>query len=83
MKRCSVFETEGPVAEQPNVQWQTRTTAQTDYERTLADALERILADSHDLPAIVAGLNDAGLRTPDGKAWTPESFQAVIKRLGA
>jgi len=66
-----------------NVPWQTRVVPQTDYERVLADALERILAETHDLPGIVAGLNAAGLRTPEGKAWTADSFQAVIKRLGA
>ncbi|MGE3933156.1 MAG: recombinase-like helix-turn-helix domain-containing protein [Rhodospirillaceae bacterium] len=66
-----------------NVPWQTRAAPQTDYERALADALEHILAETHDLDGIVAGLNAAGLRTPDGKAWTPDSFQAVIKRLGA
>lgn len=68
---------------QGNLPWQTRSAPQTDYERALADALEHILAETHELAGIVAGLNAAGLRTPDGKAWTADSFQAVIKRLGA
>jgi hypothetical protein len=63
---------------------QARTAAPTDYENKLGDALEAAFADGiQDLGPLVARLNEAGARAPDGKAWTEQSFQTEIKRLGA
>ena len=67
-----------------NTVWQTRTGEPSAYENALGDALEAILgAGVHDLSGIVAGLNAAGVRAPDGAAWSEESFMAEMKRLGA
>ncbi|MBM3488264.1 MAG: hypothetical protein FJX67_16790 [Alphaproteobacteria bacterium] len=64
--------------------WQTRAAEPTDYEAALADALDRVLgAGHHELAAIIAGLKADGVCAPDGKAWTPDSLQAVMRRLGA
>lgn len=63
--------------------WQFRTAAPTDYEDRLGDALEAAFAAGvHELPDLAAALNEAGLRTPDGEAWTEANFPAAMKRLG-
>ena len=36
----------------------------------------------HELPALVAALNEAGLQTPDGEAWTADNFPPAMQRLG-
>ncbi|GAA2632546.1 recombinase-like helix-turn-helix domain-containing protein [Actinomadura fulvescens] len=55
----------------------------TSYEEALADELEAIFATGvHDLPGVVAALNETGLRPADGADWTAESFTAEIARLG-
>lgn len=60
-----------------NVVWQTRTAEPTDYENRLGDALEQVFASgAEDLSAVVRGLNDLGLLTPEGKPWTEEAFKA-------
>jgi len=65
------------------VQDQARTRAATAFEDALGDALEAAFADGvHDLPALVARLNDTGVAAPDGGAWTEESFQAAMAALG-
>ena len=56
----------------------------TSYEHALADEIEAIFGRGvHDLPGLVAALNDAGVRPPDGADWTTQSFAAEIARLGA
>ena len=61
---------------------QARSRAPTVYENELGDALEAAFAaGTSDIDALVARLNDDGLRTPEGEAWTVERFQAVIARL--
>ena len=66
-----------------NVVWQTRASDPTPYEDALGKALAEIFAaEIYDLPGIVAKLNDKGLTTEDGAAWTEESFQSEMKRLG-
>lgn len=54
------------------------------YERALCQNLMQILGRKvHDLPAIVAALNQTDVR-PEGQAlWTEELFCAEVKRLGA
>jgi hypothetical protein len=67
-----------------NLVWQTRQAPPTEYENRLGDALEKVFeAGSLTLPEVVADLNALGVHAPDGRPWTPESFQAEIKRLGA
>ena len=67
-----------------NIVWQTRSAAPTEFEIQLGDALQEIFdADIDTLPEIVAELKKRGVQTPDGGAWTEESFQAELNRLGA
>ena len=63
--------------------WQFRVAPPTGYEDRLSDALEAAFAAGiHDLPALAAALNEAGLATPDGEAWTEANFPAAMQRLG-
>ncbi|MFO1364014.1 MAG: recombinase-like helix-turn-helix domain-containing protein [Burkholderiales bacterium] len=63
--------------------WQTRPAAPSDFELTLAAALEQIFAQKiYELPQIVAALNRDGVRARDGRAWTEESFVATFRELG-
>lgn len=63
--------------------WQTRPAVPSEYERTLADALEQIFAQrTYDLPDIVAALNREGVRAPTGEAWTERNFQDTLRELG-
>ncbi|MDE0150782.1 MAG: hypothetical protein OXM58_20690 [Rhodospirillaceae bacterium] len=55
----------------------------TGYEDRLSAALEAAFAAGiHDLPAVAAALNEAGLKTPDGETWTEANFPAAMQRLG-
>lgn len=70
-------------AERDLIQWQTRPAVPSEYERTLADALEQIFSQRiYDLPEIVAALNREGVRTPGGEAWTERNFQETLRELG-
>lgn len=61
---------------------QARRRAPTDYENRLGDALEAAFATgAWELDALVARLNADGMRTPDGKPWTVESFESVLRDL--
>lgn len=63
--------------------WQTRPAAPTEYELTLASALEQIFAQRiYELPQIVAALNRDGVRTRDGDAWTEDNLVATLRELG-
>lgn len=63
---------------------QARTGVPTAYENELADALEAAFAaGAWELEELVSRLNEYGLRTPEGQAWTLESFEVVMARLGA
>ena len=65
------------------IQWQTRPAIPSEYEQTLADALEQIFAQRiYELPAIVETLNREGVRTPSGAAWTEANFQETLRELG-
>ena len=64
------------------LRWQTRAHRPTPYEERLADALMSIFGDEvHELPGIVARLNDAGIPDPNGAPWTEASFEAVMRGL--
>ena len=54
-----------------------------EYERKLADALFTIMGKSvHDLASIVAGLNQAGLTSEDGRVWSIALFEDEMRRRG-
>jgi hypothetical protein len=66
-----------------NIVWQTRAAPPTEYETRLADALEVAFdAGIDDLDGIVAKLNELGVQTQDGQAWTVDAFTAEVARLG-
>lgn len=63
---------------------QSRDTAPTAYEHTLAGAIEQVFsAGTHDLPGLVAGLNELEIAPPTGGSWTEASLRTELKRLGA
>lgn len=75
---------EDRIREPENRAWQTRTHSQTEFERRLADALERAFADGVvDLAPLVDRLNSDGVRDEENRAWTEKSFRAAMARLGA
>lgn len=66
-----------------NLVWQTRSAPPTEYENHLGDALEAVFeSGAVELPDVVAKLIEVGMQAPDGTPWTPEKFQAEMKRLG-
>ena len=70
-------------ADRDLIVWQTRPAVPSEYERTLADALEQLFAQKvYELADIVAGLNREGLRTPAGETWTERNFQDTLRELG-
>lgn len=63
---------------------QARRRTPTTYEDLLGDAIERAFAAGiHDLAGLVAALNDSGLASPSGKAWTEEVYRQEIAALAA
>jgi hypothetical protein len=61
---------------------QARQRTPTTYEDLLGDAIERAFAAGiHDLPALVQSLNDSGLASPSGKAWTEAVYRQEIAAL--
>ena len=75
---------EDRIREPENRVWQTRTHSQTEFERRLADALERAFADGvTDLATLVDQLNSDGVRDEENREWTKKSFRAMMARLGA
>lgn len=78
------MEQENRIREPENIVWQTRQHEQTAFEKRLADALERAFIDGiTELDDIVTWLNADGVRDPENRAWTADSFRAVMARLGA
>jgi hypothetical protein len=54
----------------------------TDYENLLGDALEAAFAaGAWELDQLVARLNADGIRTPEGREWTVDTFESTIKSL--
>ena len=63
---------------------QTRDRAPTDYENLLGDAIEKAFAAGvQDLEGICARLTVDCVPSPGGKPWTPDLFEAEMKRLSA
>ena len=63
---------------------QARRRTPTTYEDLLGDAIERAFgAGVHDLAGLVVALNDSGLASPSGKAWTEEIYRMEIAALAA
>lgn len=63
---------------------QARTRQPTAFEDLLGDSIERAYAAGHhELDALIGYLNKAGPIGPDGSAWTADTFQAEMARLGA
>ena len=63
--------------------WQTRPAPPSEFELSLAAALEQIFAQRiYELPDIVAALNRDGPRTREGAAWTEANFVATFRELG-
>ena len=54
------------------------------YQDLLGDVIEQSFAAGvHDLPGLMARLNEAHVPAPDGGVWTDELFRREMKRLGA
>ena len=67
-----------------NIVHQTRATSPTGYENELGQALEKIFSDDViELEHIISRLNEIGVQTHSGDAWTEESFRSEMKCLGA
>ncbi len=63
---------------------QARERTPTTYEDLLGDAIERAFAAGvHDLGGLVQALNDSGLASPKGEAWTEANYRAAMAVLGA
>lgn len=78
------MEQEQRVREPQNIVWQTRTHEETAFERRLADVMERAFIDGvTELEALVDYLNAEGVRDEENRAWTVDSYRAVMARLGA
>ena len=62
---------------------QARQRTSTPHEDLLGDSIERAFAAGiHDLDGLVAYLNQAGPRGPDGGDWSAATFLAEMARLG-
>jgi hypothetical protein len=73
-----------PMAEPPRFTHRTVVLDPPPQERELARALFGVLNKGiHDLPGIVAALNETQVRPASGGAWTEAGFTAEMERLGA
>lgn len=62
---------------------QARQRVSTLHEDLLGDSIERAFGEgASSLPELVAYLNRSGPASENGEAWSEQSFQAVMKRLG-
>lgn len=62
---------------------QARTRPSTMFEDLLGDAIERAFGEgAHTVPELVLYLNRTGPSSENGEAWTEQSFQALMLRLG-
>jgi hypothetical protein len=63
--------------------WQTRLAPPSEFEQSLAAALEQLFAQRiYELPDIVAALNRDGVRTRQGEPWSEQNFVATFRELG-
>jgi hypothetical protein len=62
---------------------QSRDREPTDWERSLADAIEGAFAKgAHQLDDLVAALNASRVRPMSGGKWTAENFSNLMRELG-
>jgi len=63
---------------------QSRMREPTDWEVSLAGAIEQAFGQGHhELPALVAALNASRVRPREGGAWTEAGFRALMRELDA
>lgn len=63
---------------------QSTTREPTNWENELGDAIEAAFSEGcYELDALVARLNLSRVRQRNGEAWTPETFVATMRELGA
>jgi hypothetical protein len=63
---------------------QSRLREPTDWEMSLAGAIEQAFGQGHhELPALVAALNASRVRPREGGAWTEANFTTLMRELGA
>ena len=63
---------------------QSRAAEPTDWERSLAGALEHAFSRGHyELDALIAALNESRVRPQQGGQWTAENFTTLMHELGA
>ena len=63
---------------------QTRTREPTDWEMSLAGALEEAFGAGHyELDDLIAALNASRVRPRDGGTWTVDGFTTLMHELGA
>lgn len=63
---------------------QSRTREPTEWEMSLADAIESAFTRGHgDLPALVSALNASRVRPLGGGQWTEDTFTTLMHELGA
>ncbi|GAA4351568.1 hypothetical protein GCM10023165_39910 [Variovorax defluvii] len=63
---------------------QARQRPATTYEDLLGDAIERAFAEgAQDLATLVERLNESGLATPAGQAWTEDNYRQEMAKLAA
>ena len=73
----------GGVEKLDNIAWQNRAEPPGAFENGLGDALESVFsAGAQTAAEVVQRLNEDGSRDREGRAWTEESFQAEMARLG-
>ena len=62
---------------------QTRLREPTDWEMSLAGAIEQAFGQGHhELPALIAALNASRVRPRGGGHWTEQNFRALMAELG-
>jgi hypothetical protein len=63
---------------------QSRDKEPTDWERSLAGAIEHAFSKGHyELPALIAALNASRVRPQQGGHWTETNFTTLMQELGA
>ena len=76
-----MVEQENRIREPENKVWQTRTHPQSDFEKRLAEALEKLFADGvTELNQLIERLNSEGVQDEDGRDWTEQSFRETMAR---
>jgi hypothetical protein len=72
------------MSDRPRFTHRTVNLSPPEYEQRFAKALFGILSRGiHDLPGIVAALNETPLRTFSGESWTEASFAVEVEQRGA